>query len=113
MLTAGQKGDAPQAAALLEGLPAEVVMADTAYDADAISAAPPVTMPLGFCEKSGSIGKSRCFVKSQVTQSFGVIGKNRGRSILPQLSLSSNVEGLSLVIKGVPVPFSNTRQSAL
>jgi transposase len=33
-LTAGQRGDAPQAAALLEGLPAEVVMADTAYDAD-------------------------------------------------------------------------------
>jgi ABC-type sulfate transport system substrate-binding protein len=31
---AGQKGDAPQAAALIEGLPAEVVMADTAYDAD-------------------------------------------------------------------------------
>ena len=33
-LTAGQKGDAPQAAALIEGLPTEVVMADTAYDAD-------------------------------------------------------------------------------
>ena len=33
-LTAGQKGDAPQAAALIEGLPAEIVMADTAYDAD-------------------------------------------------------------------------------
>ena len=33
-LTAGQKGDAPQAAALIEGFPAEVVMADTAYDAD-------------------------------------------------------------------------------
>jgi transposase len=33
-LTAGQKGDAPQAAALIEGLHAEVVMADTAYDAD-------------------------------------------------------------------------------
>ena len=33
-LTAGQKGDAPQAAALLEGLPTEVVMADTAYDGD-------------------------------------------------------------------------------
>src|ERR1700755_1632173 len=32
-LTAGQKGDAPQAAALIEGLSAEVVMADTAYDA--------------------------------------------------------------------------------
>ena len=32
-LTAGQKGDAPQAAELIEGLPAEVVMADTAYDA--------------------------------------------------------------------------------
>lgn len=33
-LTAGQKGDAPQAAALIEGLPAEVVMADTACDAN-------------------------------------------------------------------------------
>ena len=33
-LTAGQKGDAPQAAGLIEGLPAKVVMADTAYDAD-------------------------------------------------------------------------------
>lgn len=33
-LTAGQKGDAPQAAALIEGLPAEIFMADTAYDAD-------------------------------------------------------------------------------
>ena len=38
-LTAGQKGDAPQAEALLAGLPAEVVMADTAYDSDAIRAA--------------------------------------------------------------------------
>lgn len=34
ILTAGQKGDAPQAAALIQGLPADVVMADTAYDAD-------------------------------------------------------------------------------
>jgi transposase len=33
-LTAGQKGDVPQAAALIEGLSAEVFMADTAYDAD-------------------------------------------------------------------------------
>jgi transposase len=33
-LMAGQKGDAPQAAALIEGFAAEVVMADTAYDAD-------------------------------------------------------------------------------
>ena len=33
-LTAGQKGDAPQADALIDGLPAEIVMADTAYDAD-------------------------------------------------------------------------------
>jgi transposase len=33
-LTGGQKGDAPQAAELIEGLPAEMVMADTAYDAD-------------------------------------------------------------------------------
>jgi hypothetical protein len=34
ILSAGQKGDAPQAAESIEGLPAEVVMADTAYDAD-------------------------------------------------------------------------------
>ena len=33
-LTAGQKGDAPQADGLIEGLPAKVVMADTAYDSD-------------------------------------------------------------------------------
>ena len=33
-LTAGQKGDAPQAAELIEGLPTEMVMADTAHDAD-------------------------------------------------------------------------------
>lgn len=34
ILTAGQKGDAPQAEPLIEGLPAEIVMADTAYDSD-------------------------------------------------------------------------------
>ena len=34
ILTAGQKGDAPQAGFLIDGLPAEIVMADTAYDAD-------------------------------------------------------------------------------
>ena len=33
-LTAGQKGDAPQAGSLIEDLPADFVMADTAYDAD-------------------------------------------------------------------------------
>ena len=33
-LTAGQIGDAPQAMALIKDLPASVVMADTAYDAD-------------------------------------------------------------------------------
>jgi transposase len=38
-LTAGQKGDAPQAEALLAEFPAEVVMADAAYDSDAIRAA--------------------------------------------------------------------------
>ena len=34
VLTAGQKGDAPQADALIEDLPAEVFMADAAYDSD-------------------------------------------------------------------------------
>ena len=33
-LTAGQRGDAPQADALIENLPAQVVMADAAYDSD-------------------------------------------------------------------------------
>jgi transposase len=35
-LTAGHKGDAPQAIPLIEGLPAAVIMADTAYDSDQI-----------------------------------------------------------------------------
>ncbi len=34
VLTAGQKGDAPQADALIADLPAEIVMADAAYDSD-------------------------------------------------------------------------------
>ena len=38
-LTAGQAGDAPQAQPLVEGLLAEVVMADAAYDSDAFRAA--------------------------------------------------------------------------
>jgi transposase len=35
-LTAGQRGDAPEAPALIENLPASIVMADTAYDADSL-----------------------------------------------------------------------------
>ena len=35
-MTAGQRGDAPQAEGLLEGLQAEHVLADAAYDSDAI-----------------------------------------------------------------------------
>lgn len=34
ILTAGQRGDAPQAGTLIDGLPAAAVMADAAYDAD-------------------------------------------------------------------------------
>jgi len=33
-LTGGQKGDVPQAAALVENRPAQIVLADAAYDAD-------------------------------------------------------------------------------
>jgi len=36
VLTAGQRGDAPQAELLLEGLRADHVLADAAYDSDAI-----------------------------------------------------------------------------
>jgi transposase len=36
ILTAGQKGDCPQAQPLIEGMSADVVIADTAYDADAL-----------------------------------------------------------------------------
>lgn len=32
-LTAGHRGDVPQAAVLISGLPAQIVMADAAYDA--------------------------------------------------------------------------------
>ena len=39
ILTAGQKGDAPQADALIEGLPADVVMGDAAYDSNRLRAA--------------------------------------------------------------------------
>ena len=39
LLTAGQAGDAPQAQSLIEGLPAEVVMGDAAYDSDALRSA--------------------------------------------------------------------------
>jgi transposase len=35
-LTAGHRGDAPQALSLIDGLTAAVVMADTAYDSDQI-----------------------------------------------------------------------------
>ena len=38
VLTPGQAGDAPQAHALLNGLRADIVMADAAYDADALRA---------------------------------------------------------------------------
>ncbi len=41
ILTAGQKGDAPQAAALMEGLPAEIVMADTATPIICAKPSPP------------------------------------------------------------------------
>jgi len=34
ILTGGHRGDAPQAGALIEGLAADVVMADAAYDSD-------------------------------------------------------------------------------
>jgi transposase len=34
VLTAGQAGDAPQAGSLIDGMPADVIIADTAYDAD-------------------------------------------------------------------------------
>lgn len=35
-LTAGHRGDAPQAGPLIEDLPARAVMADAAYDSDAL-----------------------------------------------------------------------------
>lgn len=35
-LTPGQAGDAPQAGPLIADLPAKIVMADTAYDSDAL-----------------------------------------------------------------------------
>jgi len=39
ILTAGQAGDAPQAIPLIDGLEADVVLADTAYDSQALRSA--------------------------------------------------------------------------
>jgi transposase len=50
-LTAGQKGDAPQAAALIEGLPAEVVMADTASQ-PTLKRQPEITLPSSLSQLS-------------------------------------------------------------
>ena len=36
VLTAGHRGDCPQAYRLIEDMPAAIVMADAAYDADAL-----------------------------------------------------------------------------
>lgn len=38
ILTAGHRGDAPQAGPLIDGLEAKIVMADAAYDADQLRA---------------------------------------------------------------------------
>ncbi len=38
-LTAGQRGDAPQADALIADLPADIVLADAAYDSDRLRSA--------------------------------------------------------------------------
>ena len=38
-LTTGQAGDAPQALPLVDGLAADIVVADTAYDSDALRSA--------------------------------------------------------------------------
>jgi hypothetical protein len=48
-LTVGRKGDAPQALRLIDGLPAEAVMADTADDSDYLRQSP----------APGSAGSSR------------------------------------------------------
>jgi hypothetical protein len=44
-LSAGQRGDVTQAAALIEGMPAEIIMADTAYDADTSARRSPTKTP--------------------------------------------------------------------
>jgi transposase len=45
ILTAGHRGDCPQAYGLIEGLPAKAVMADAAYDADQHAKSSPKKLP--------------------------------------------------------------------
>jgi transposase len=59
-LTAGQKGDAPQADGLIEDMPADVVMADTAYDSDHLRQGTFFRrMPRSHVPRSGALGGGR------------------------------------------------------
>lgn len=64
ILTAGQKGDAPQAAALLKGQRADVVMADTAYDADHFREAVAATGAVAVIPNNPSRSKKHAFDKA-------------------------------------------------
>jgi len=85
-LTAGQKGDGPQAAILIEGLPAEVVMADTAYDADHL--------------RQAIAGKG----------ALAVIPNNPSRALARQASICSASSRGMLLLKAQAVP---TRRNPL
>ena len=85
-LTAGQKGDAPQAAALIEGLPAEVVMADTAYDADPCATPSP---PKGRSPSSPTTRHGRSNIRSTSIStpsaiSWSAVSQNSSNSAVSQ-----------------------------
>ena len=85
-LTAGQKGDAPQAAALIEGLPAEVVMADTAYDADPSAKPSP---PKGRSPSSPTTHHERSNIRSTGISTpsatwWSVVSQNSSNSVVLQ-----------------------------
>jgi transposase len=85
-LTAGQKGDAPQAAELIEGLPAEVVMADTAYDADRLRQA---IAAKGRSPSSPTTRRGRSNIRSTSTSTpsviwWSVVSQNSSNSAVSQ-----------------------------
>ena len=84
-LTAGQKGDAPQAAALIEGLPAEVVMADTAYDADHLRQAIAAKGALAVIPNNPSRALKYPLDKHLYAQSRGVLLPSSSSSAASQL----------------------------
>jgi hypothetical protein len=68
VLAAGQKADAPQAHALIEALPTDIVMADTGYGSDRLGK---TIADKGACSASNCAGNSTCCAPPARGRTFG------------------------------------------